>query len=61
MAVLFQQQNVTRVKLGPGTYFSYQKCSVHSRTYPYAYSQNLEKKIYSFFEFPENIFILKSG
>ena len=45
----------------PFSYFSYQECSVHVRTYAYAYSRNLEK-MYRFFLFPElSIFIMKSG
>ena len=34
---------VPRIKLG--SYFSYQECSVHVRTYAFAYSWNLEKYI----------------
>ena len=45
----------------PFSHFSYQECSVHVRTYAYAYSRNLEK-MYRFFLFPElSIFIMKSG
>ena len=47
LAVPCQLQNVTCIKLGPGTirYFSYQECGMHLRTYVYAYSLNLEKYI----------------
>ena len=47
LAVLCQLQNVTCIKLGPGTirYFSYQECGMHLRRYVYAYSRNLEKYI----------------
>ena len=33
----------------PISYFYYQECSVHVRTYAYAYSWNLEKKNIDFF------------
>ena len=41
----------------PISYFSCQECSVHVRTYAYAYSRNLENVS----SFPENIFIIKTG
>ena len=49
LAVLCQLQNVTCIKLGPGTirYFSYQECGMHLRTYVYARPKS--GKIYRFF------------
>ena len=53
LAVLCQQQNVTHISSAQKriSYFSYQECRMHVRTYAYAYSQNLEKKYIDFFYF----------